>query len=88
LLSGELGGAGILWAMPRYFFDVHIGSDAFPDEHGSTLSDAKTAGKEAGKIAAEIALDELEPAGPVHVEVRDEAGRTIFTMHCLTGPIR
>ena len=66
--------------MPRYFFDIHDGTELTVDEIGLPCATEQDVRDEAIKALPEIAKDEL-PDGPEHcfwVKVRDENGDYIF----------
>ncbi len=66
--------------MPRYHFDVRVGSSVLIDEEGQDLSSPAAASSEAEAVAMEIALYRLPGQSErwVSVEVRQEAGPAIL----------
>jgi hypothetical protein len=69
-----------MWAMPRYFFDMHDGGPVLVDEEGQELDGLQAAQREALSGLADLARDvvlkaERESMG---VSVRDEAGRIVY----------
>lgn len=69
--------------MPRYFFNVHDGSD-LPDPEGTELADLDAARKYAVRYAACLLLDSSETfwgGTDWSMDVTDDQGLFLFTLH-------
>lgn len=66
--------------MPRYFFNFDNGATGSADLVGRNLADDEAAKSEAGKLAADLGIDQaLEGASPSfqRIEVIDESQRPV-----------
>jgi hypothetical protein len=65
--------------MPRFYFDIHDGAVALPDQDGAELPSLQAAKREASALAAEIARDLLSEgdAQKICVEVRQGQKRLL-----------
>jgi hypothetical protein len=83
--------------MPRFYFDLFIGSRFSRDEEGHEIEGLQTVGIEAKRTLGELARDRLfnlQDAVPedIRVEVQDEHRRLVLTVTasiCFewTGPV-
>lgn len=67
--------------MPRFYFDIRVGTRFVPDEEGVEFPDLEAAEREAAETAAAIGRDHL-PTGEtqeVVIEVRNEHGQRVMT---------
>ncbi len=74
------GGRVFVFAMPRYFFDIHDGAHFTTDDTGMELDGIEAAQEEAGCTLGGIARDLLQDGRPheVVIEVKDEAGQRVL----------
>lgn len=61
--------------MPRFYFDVHKGTELIPDSDSSEIGSLEAAEHEAMQTAIALGRDWLPSAREVRVRVRDEHGR-------------
>ena len=69
--------------MPKYFFHIHDGQ-TFPDEEGTELADLAAARLEAVQLTGQMLKDDSQAfwnGEDWRVQVTDEAGMTLFTLH-------
>lgn len=69
--------------MPRYFFDVHDGSDIC-DDTGTELEDLAAARQQAVRYASELLLgigETFWDGGDWSMDVKDDTGLCLFTLH-------
>lgn len=60
--------------MTRYYFDIRVGDDLYPDEEGLELPDLLTAEVEAAMALAEMARDQDADKHQRAIEVRTADG--------------
>ncbi|MDX3924991.1 MAG: hypothetical protein QHC90_04170 [Shinella sp.] len=67
--------------MSRYYFDLYNGDGPTSDEEGLDLHSHEAITNEVHRILVDIAREEIagRERGAIAVNVRDEAGRTVFT---------
>jgi hypothetical protein len=71
--------------MPRYYFDLYLGSDFNRDEIGSEIGSLRAAEIELMRVAADLTRDRLlkmKSAAPddIRIEVMDEHRQPILTV--------
>lgn len=68
--------------MPRYYFDIHEGTDILRDDEGSEFDSLDAAIHGASRSAAEIGTGQLTrgDTSDVVVEVRDERDQRVCTV--------
>ena len=69
--------------MPKYFFHIHDGQ-SFPDEEGTDLANLAAARLEAIQLTGQMLKDDSGAfwnGEDWRVQVTDEAGMTLFTLH-------
>jgi len=67
--------------MPRYFFNVHIDTDALPDPEGQNLRDADQAWEVARAMAQNLMSTEFERPvnwASAHIEVKDDLDEIVL----------
>ncbi|NBJ11253.1 DUF6894 family protein [Microvirga arsenatis] len=67
--------------MPRYFFNVHIGTDALPDPEGQDLRDADQAWEVARAMAQNLMGTEFDQPinwASAHIEVKDDLDEIVM----------
>jgi hypothetical protein len=67
--------------MPRYFFNVHIGTDALADPEGQDLRNADQAWEVAKVMARNLMNTEFEQPinwASSHIEVKDDVGEIVL----------
>lgn len=62
--------------MPRFYFDVHKGTELIPDDEGLELDGLEAAEREATQTAVDLGRAWLPSAREVRVRVRDEHGES------------
>ena len=62
--------------MPRFYFDIHKGTELIPDAQGFETDSLEAAEKEATQTAIDLSRAWLPSAREVRVRVRDEQGRS------------
>lgn len=68
--------------MPRYFFDIHYGSDLTPDTEGTVCDNPSAIRREAMRALPAIAADKIHKDGDRQaftVLVRNSANVTVYT---------
>lgn len=67
--------------MPRYFFNVHIGTDTLPDPEGQDLRDADQAWEVARAMAQNLMSTEFDQPvnwASAHIEVKDDLDEIVL----------
>jgi hypothetical protein len=77
--------------MPRFFFDVHDGTELVEDSEGSVLDDGEAARREARRTLGEMARDGLMNTlltEQISIVVRDESGTALWSIALVVTEIR